>query len=414
MRAIVFAAVALFAPGLRASPAPEKPNIVYILADDYGLDGVGCYGSDRFKDKTPHLDALAKGGLRFETCYSTPLCGPTRCLFLTGRYGFRTGGATNQTAGRPSPKDEPSVARTLKQAGYAVGMAGKWRQVGATPGDWGFEEYVTDPTASGWFWVKSYTKNGQAVQSEKDVYYPDVCHDFAVDFFARHREKPFFFYYSMHLVHGPIVRTSDSAADEKDRERLYDDNVAYLDKLVGKVVAELDRLKLREKTLILFSADNGTPGRRGTLKGRPILGAKGSMLEGGARVALIASWKGTAPEGRVVKDLVDHSDLFPTFAEVAGAKMPEGVTFDGRSFAPQLRGEPGKPREWVFVQLGAKWYARDARWKLNEAGELFDLKDAPWVEAPVAADSPDADAAAARKSLKAALDRLHPAGGKSP
>jgi len=393
-----------------AAPASAaRPNIIFILADDYGIDGVGCYGSDRFK--TPNIDALARTGLRFETCYSAPLCGPTRCEFITGRYAFRTGGLTNQSAGEPASRDEPSIARVLKQAGYATCEAGKWRQMGETPADWGFDEYLTDPTASGWYWQKSYTKNGKEVQLDEAVYYPDVTHEFAVDFITRHRDGPFFLYYPMHLVHGPILRTPDSRSD--DKTAFYADDVAYMDKLVGKLVAELDRLNLREKTLILFSGDNGTAGRSGTIGGREVHGAKGSMWEGGARVPLVANWKGTAPEGKVPADLVDFSDFFATFADVAGAKLPEGVTFDGHSFAPQLKGEAGSPRPWIFVQLGQAWYVREPLWKLNEKGELYDMKDAPFEERLVSADAEDAEATAARKRLQAALDTLNPAAGKT-
>ncbi|MBM4046703.1 MAG: DUF229 domain-containing protein, partial [Planctomycetes bacterium] len=358
--------------------AAEKPNILLILSDDYGIDGVGCYGSDRFKGKTPNLDRLAETGLRFTQCYSTPLCGPSRCAIMTGRYGFRTGGSTNQSAGRPSFKDEPSVAKALKQAGYVTGMAGKWRQMGDTPGDWGFDEWLTDPTAGGWYWKTSYTKNGQLVETKQEVYGPDVCMDFALDFFRRHRERPFFFYFPTHLVHGPILRTPDSKGEGK--ADYYEDNVAYLDKQVGQLVAELERLGLREKTVILFTGDNGTArfgADRAIVGGRKINGQKGTMLEGGARVPLIASWKGTMPEGRVLNDLVDFSDFFATFAELAGAKLPEGVTLDSHSFAPQVRGEKGRPRDWVFVQLGSKWYVRDQGWKLTHEGELFDMSDAP-------------------------------------
>ncbi len=396
-----------------------RPNIVFILSDDYGLDGVGCYGSDRHKERTPNLDALARDGIRFERCYSTPLCGPTRCQIMTGRYPFRTGGLTNQTAGQPVPQDEYPLARILTEAGYDTCSVGKWRQVGATPGDWGFGEYITDPTASGWYWQKSYTKNGQLVETEKEIYYPDVTHDHAVDFLRRHAAggaaagKPFFLYYPSHLVHGPILRTPDSKPDEKDPETLYNDNVAYLDKQVGALVAELDRLKLRESTLIVFSGDNGTAGKSGTINGRQINGHKGTMMEGGVRVPLIANWKGVTPAGRVLKDLVDFSDVLPTFAEVAGAKMPANVVYDGRSFAPQLRGRKGSPREWIFVQLGRNWYVRDDEWKLNQAGELFDMKDSPIVEKPAPGDSSDEAAAAARKRLQAVLDKLNPAGGKT-
>ena len=140
---------------------------------------------------------------------------------------------------------------------------------------------------------------------------------------------------------------------------------------------------------------------------------KGTMLEGGSRVPLIANWPGTTPAGKVLNDLVDFSDFFATFAELGGAKLPEGVTFDGRSFAPQLRGEKGTPRDWVYVQLGAKWYVRDQGFKLTQSGELFDMSDAPFVEKPVPADANDETAAAARTRLQAVLDKLSPATGKT-
>jgi arylsulfatase A len=397
----------------------DRPNIIFILADDYGLDGVGCYGSDRFRGRTPNLDALAAGGIRFERCYSTPLCGPTRCEIMTGRYPFHNGGLTNRTAGRPVPQDEYPLARVLKDAGYDTCQVGKWRQMGLTPADWGFDEYVTDPTAGGWYWQKSYTKNGQFIQTDEEFYYPDVTREYAVDFLRRHAPtasgaaRPFFLYYSCHLVHVPIVRTPDSKPEEQDPVTLYNDNVAYLDKQVGELAAELDRLGLRDNTLIVFSGDNGTARQSGTLNGRQINGQKGTMMEGGSRVPLIANWKGVAPPGRVFSDLVDFSDLLPTFAEAAGARLPDGRAYDGHSFAPQLRGEKGKPREWIFVQLGRRWYVRDDGWKLNQAGELFDMKDSPFVEQLVPVDSKAAAAVAARTRLQAVLDKLDPAGGKT-
>lgn len=273
------------------SAADKRPNIVFILADDIGIDGIGCYGSDRCKELTPNIDQLAGSGLRFERCFATPLCGPSRCLLMTGRYGFRTGGMSNKSAQNASYQAEPSLARILKQAGYATGMAGKWRQMNDSPGDWGFDEYITDPTASGYYWKTSYTKNGKEVTFDKDVYYPDQASDFAVDFMRRHRDEPFYFYLPEHLIHGPILRTPDSNSDANGRQ-LYDDNVKYLDKTVGKIVAELDKLGLRERTLIVFSADNGTskvgytdkhdPDKTsGKIGGRAMWGMKGSLTEGG-------------------------------------------------------------------------------------------------------------------------------------
>ncbi len=393
-----------------ASPTPgTKPNIIFILTDDEGLSDVGCYGSDRFKGKTPNIDALAATGVRFTHGFAPPLCCPSRTTLTTGRYLFRNGALTNTSSHIPSATDEPSLARTLKQAGYVTGMAGKWRQMKDTPGDWGFDEWLTDPSGTGWFWEKSYIKNGQTIETPEPVYCPDVCMDFTLDFLRRHRDQPFYFYFPTHLVHGEIHRTPDSKPDTK---KFYNDDIAYADKQVGQLVAELDKLGLRENTLIVFSGDNGSV-HPDKINGRMIDGHKHTLLEGGSRVPLITNWKGTTPSGKVVNDLVDFSDFFATFAELGQAKLPEGVTFDSHSFAPQLRGERGNPREWVFLQLGADWYARDPGFKLMRNGELFDMSDAPFAQKAVPAESASADAKAARSRLQTVLDQLSPATGKT-
>lgn len=398
-----------------ADPARSaKPNIVFILADDLGIDGVSCYGAD--KRKTPNIDQLAASGTRFQTCYAAPLCGPSRCLLMTGRYAFRTGGISNQSWSPRGPGaksvDENPMAKLLKQGGYATGMAGKWRQVGGTPREWGFDEYITDPTAGGWFWQTKHLKNGTEVTVPEGTYAGDVVHEFALDFIRRNKEKPFFFYYSMHHVHGPILKTPDTA--KAGTPDLYADNIAYMDKQVGAVVTELEKLGLREKTLVIFSADNGTAlTYPAPLGGRMINGKKASMLEGGSRVPFIASWPGTTPAGKVSQDIVSFADPHATFLDLAGVKAPEGFKLDGRSLAPQLRGEKGTPREWAYVQLGAKWFVREAGWKMNESHELFDMSDAPFVEKPVATGA-DTDASkAARARLTAVLAELNPAGGKT-
>ena len=398
---------------LPAASQPARPNILFILADDSGIDNYGCYGSDRFKKLTPNIDALAKSGLRFTRCYAEPLCGPSRTTLTTGRYVFRTGAINNPVTHETSFRSEPSVARTLKQAGYATGMAGKWRQMGDSPGDWGYDEFITDNTAGGWYWKNGYNKNGQHVDAGKEVYCPDVCMDFTKDFLRRHKDEPFYFYFSTHLVHGPILRTPDSKPGPRSADELYDDNMAYLDKQVGELVAELEKLGLRDKTLIVFSGDNGTARESGKIGGRQINGHKGTTLEGGSRVPLIANWPGVTPQGKTLDDLVDFTDFFPTFAEVAGAKMPADMKIDGHSFAPQLRGEKGSPREWVFVQLGPRWYARNDGWKLDQTGDLYDLSDAPFVEKLVTADAQSDAAKAARQKLQAVLNELDPAAGKT-
>src|SRR6185295_18551473 len=369
---------------------------------------------------TPQIDALAVSGTRFQTCYAAPLCGPSRCLLMSGRYAFRTGGLTNQSwrNGGPGAKsaNEYPMARILKEAGYVTGQAGKWRQVGELPGAWGFDEYMTDNTASGWYWQTKHNKNGQEITLPDGTYGPDAIHDFSLDFIRRNanKEKPFFLYYAMHLVHGPILRTADTTPGTTESAKLYEDNIRYMDKQVGLVVAELEKLALRQNTLIIFSGDNGTAaGRPSSVRGRMISGAKASMLEGGSRVPFIASWPGTTPAGKVLDDIISFADPYTTFAELAGAKIPDGVKPDGRSFAPQLRGEKGSPREWAFVQLGARWYVREAGFKLNEAGQLFDMSDAPFVEKPIAPENDIAQSKEARQRLAAALAELNPAAGKT-
>jgi arylsulfatase A len=390
--------------------APKAPNIIFILADDLGIDGFGCYGSDRFKDKTPNVDALATTGLRFDFCYSMPTCNPSRCALMTGRYEFHTGNA-------PSYKEETSMARVLKQAGYATGMAGKWRQMRDTPGDWGFDEFLTDPSPSGYYWETAYTKNGAALEAKPGTYGPDLCRDFAVDFFQRHREQPFFFYYPTHLVHNPIVRTPRSAATSKDQDTLFADNVAYLDRQVGELVGALDQLGLRERTIIVFASDNGTAKygiEHAFIQGRHIYGMKETMFEGGSRVPLIVNWQGTVEAGRTSDNLIDFTDMLPTFAELTGAPLPASPAPDGRSFAPQIRGERGTPREWVYVQhnTARQWYVLEHGWKLTHAGDLFDMSDAPFAEKPVSPGEPNDAARAARERLQTVLDRLNPAAGK--
>jgi len=396
-----------------ADATPAKPNIIFILADDWGLDRTGCYGADTFK--TPHLDALAAGGLRFQTCYATPYCGPTRAELMTGRYPFRTGALGNGLAASVDPKREFGLPAMLRQTGYATALAGKWRQMTGDLREWGFDEWMTDPSPAGWSWEKSYLKNGQEVKLDAEVYCPDVFHEFAIDFIRRHRDGPFFLHYASHFTHAPIVRTPLSKLGvEADKLQIFFDNHSYLDRQVGELVAELDRLGIREQTLIIFTGDNGpTVGhhREAGLGGRKILGGKGTLLEGGTRVPLIANWKGKTPPGQVCSDLVDFSDFHATFAELAGVTRPNHMVFDGRSFAPQLLGRPGQPREHVFVQLQGEWFVRDAGWKLTGRGELFDMSDAPFGEKLVAADAQSPGATAARKRLQAALDRLNPARG---
>lgn len=390
-----------------AESAATKPNIIFILSDDVGIGNIGCYGG---AFKTPQIDALAQGGTRFELAYSTPLCGPTRCQFLTGRYPFRTGLINNNSHNAVSPGRDVMIPTVMKSAGYVTASVGKWGQICLGPGEWGFDEYLVFP-GSGRYWREQTTRyklNGQEKDLPAGEYLPEIMHRFIADFLTRHQDRPFFLYYPMSHIHGPIVRTPDSQAGA-DADRLYTDNVEYMDKLVGKLIAELERLHLREKTLVIFSGDNGTA-RFGvtaaTVNGRAISGQKGTMLEGGSRVPLIVNWPGVTPAGKVSRDLIDFTDFFTTFAELGGAKLPAGVKLDGHSFAAQTRGQAGPPREWVYVELNGNSFVRDARFKLTNRGELYDLSEAPFREIAVPGDTKDPVALAARQRLQAIAKEL--------
>jgi arylsulfatase A len=187
-----------------------------------------------------------------------------------------------------------------------------------------------------------------------------------------------------------------------------------MDKLVGKLIAELERQNLRENTFVMFMGDNGTGGKyadQSTIGGRRLAGQKGSMLECGALVPMIINWPGITPAGKINTDLIDSTDLVPTFADLVGTKPSREILLDGQSFVPQIRGEQGNKREWIFIELGNQWYVRDTNWKLNQNGELYDMTKSPFEEILVPADSTNPDALAARKRLQAALDKLNPAGG---
>lgn len=391
------------------TPGGRKPNIILILADDLGIPGVGCYGGEY---ATPNLDAMAKEGVRFERCYSEPLCAPSRVMLMTGRFPFRTG-ATSNSARMVTPQRETIIPKMLKQAGYATAMAGKWSQLQylTTPEEaaaWGFDEFLEWAHAEGGrYWNPALSRDGQPVPTTEKDFGPDLLNAYVMDFIARKKDQPFFVYYPMPLIHSQLSPTPDGASGNG----LLADNIAYMDKLVGKLLAELDRLQLSENTLVFFTGDNGQ-GLNARLNGRQIVGNKGAMSEGGSRVPMIVQWKGTVPAGRVVNDLVELSDVYATIADVSGSKLPEGVTMDSVSFAPQLKGKAGKTRDWVFVQLVDEWYVRSSRWKLTQAGALFDMNDAPFEEIAVPGDTRDPEAIAGRKQLQAALEGLRPTTSK--
>ena len=399
-------------PAKTADNTSKKPNIIFILADDLGYAEIGCNGSDKYK--TPNIDKLASEGIRFTHAYANPLSGPSRAALLTGRYPFRTG-ATNQDACsevfQPTEKMIPSF---LKQAGYASTSIGKWGQILLGPAEFGFDDYLRF-FGSGIYWSSpektvNYRSNGVDLVLKDKEYMPDLMHKQLVDFLQKNQNKPFFAYYPLSHVHGEIKPTPDSKPNGDN----YVDNIVYMDKLVGMLRTELDKLKLSDNTILIFFSDNGTAGGHAdaaTIGGRRLSGQKGSMLEAGSLEPLIVYWPGVTPKGKVSDDLISSTDFLPTFAEITGTQLPKDIVLDGQSFNAQLHGQKGNPRTSLFVQLANNYWVRNLGWKLNQDGELFDMSKAPFEEISVPADTKNVAAIAARVVLQAELDRLNPKGG---
>jgi len=391
----------------------KKPNIIFVLADDLGIDGVSAYGADFFK--TPVIDKLAKEGIRYTNAYTVPLCGPSRALILSGRYGFRTGAVNQDMTGEIKPSAENFMPSILKKAGYATSMIGKWGQLPLDPGAFGFEDYLRF-FGSGSYVNEAgkkdkYVVNGKEAVLKDGEYMPDLMHDHMVNFLAKHKKDPFYLYYSLSHVHGEIVATPDTKPGTSDYKDLYADNISYMDKLVGKLVHTLDSLQLRENTLIVFFGDNGTAGQAaviGRVQGQKLSGKKGTMQECGSLVPMIVNWPGMIKKPGVSNSMIDAADFVPTFAELAGAPLPTNNVLDGVSFAYQLKGGKGTAREWIFTGLGKDWYVRSANWKLMRSGDLYDMRKAPFEEKLVVLDD---KTTIEKQKLQAVLDKLNPAGG---
>lgn len=391
----------------------KKPNIIFVLADDLGIDGVSAYGADFFK--TPVIDKLAKEGIRYTNAYTVPLCGPSRALILSGRYGFRTGAVNQDMTGEIKPSAENFMPSILKKAGYTSSMIGKWGQLPLGPAEFGFDDYLRF-FGSGSFFNEEGKKDKYVVNGKESVlkdgeYMPDLMHDHMVNFLTQHKKDPFYLYYSLSHVHGEIVATPDTKPGTTAYKELYADNISYMDKLVGKLLHTLDSLKLRENTLIVFFGDNGTAGEAaqiGRVQGQKLSGKKGTMQECGSLVPMIVNWPSMIKKPGVSNSLIDAADFIPTFAELAGAPLPTNNVLDGVSFAYQLKGVKGTAREWIFTGLGKDWYVRSANWKLMRSGDLYDMRKAPFEEKLVVLDD---KTTAEKQKLQAVLDKLNPAGG---
>lgn len=399
--------------------AAERPNVVLIMVDDFGFECVGANGCTDYA--TPNIDRLAAEGIRFQHCYVQPLCTPTRVQLMTGQYNVR-----NYVRFGLLERAQTTFAHLFKQAGYATGITGKW-QLGReldSPRHFGFDEsclwqHTRRPPR---YANPGLEYNGVERDFATGEYGPQLVNDFAVDFIARHRDEPFLLYYPMILTHAPFQPTPDSPdwdpsarGEGVNRDpKHFAAMVAWTDRMVGRVVGALEKHGLRERTLVLFLGDNGTLGQITTMMGQqPVKGGKGSSTRAGMQVPLIANWPGAIAAGQVCGDLIDSTDFLPTICEAAGVSVPVGLLLDGRSFAPQLRGERGQPRDWMYC-----WYARNGgaqathefaatqRFKLYRDGRFYDYGGDTGETTPLIADQLDPGANAVRQQLTTVLERF--------
>ncbi len=346
-----------------AAAADDRPNIVLIMADDLSHANLPVYGAANFD--TPHLDQLAAQGMRFTHCYSLPLCTPSRIAIMTGQHNGRNHVDTSYLE-----KSQRTFGAVAKEAGYATCLAGKWKLAGkggvSLPDRFGFDEYcVTEGKRNDSPRYKNpdILQNGKLTHHSQGEYGPDITRDFAIDFIERHRDQPFLLYLPMVLVHSPIAplpNTADYAAADQYTEAKanYPAMVSRMDDDVGRIVAKLEALDLRKRTLVIFTSDNGTKKTFTMMMkdGSTYPGGKGLTSDTGVHVPLIVSQPGRVPVG-VCDALVDFTDFFPTISEVLGVKLSPDVPCDGQSFFAHCLGKESAPaRAWIY-----QWFANNPR-----------------------------------------------------
>jgi len=418
-------------------PGSNRPNILLMMADDLGYECIGANGGTSYK--TPNLNRLAAEGMRFEHCYAQPLCTPSRVQIMTGIYNVR-----DYIDFGSLPSDATPFSQLFKEAGYATSIAGKW-QLGMDRTmirQLGFDEYClwsleADEKTPRYRGPTGFIQNGKELPADKNLYGPDVVSDFLLDFITRNKTRPFLCYYPMLLPHAPFSPTPDSPMRQNGSERggvftrvknifggkepkktqYFPDMVAYMDKIVGKLAAHLEKLGLRDNTLTLFTGDNGTSQNIHSMLGnKEVIGAKGSTTDAGTRVPLIATWPKVAPKGKVSSDLVDFTDFLPTLCAAAAIPVPRELAIDGRSFLPQLRGDKGRPREWIYCWYSkgggsakAVDFARNQRYKLYRNGQFYDVSTDSLEKHNLPQTSLDEHAKKTRAMLQSVLDKYRDA-----
>ena len=374
----------------RAPAAPEtaKPNFILFFTDDQGYGDVGCFGSPQIR--TPHLDRMAREGMRLTSFYAQPVCGPSRAALMTGCYPIRVAEPGNTKGGHTvvHPR-EITVAEVLKAAGYATGLIGKWHVAGGRraayppelmPNAQGFDSFFGTPLHNGFTRTVSaksfktqWMRGNEVVddfldQGEMDQVTQAYTRE-AVGFIRKHRDQPFFLYLAHNMPHVPLG--ASEAFRGRSKRGLFGDVVEELDWSMGEILKTLEELGIDERTLVVFTSDNGPwiEKQIGDYGGSaaPLRGSKMMTWDGGPRVPCIARWPGKIPAGRVSDAIVTTMDVLPTFAKLAGAQPPTDRILDGKDAWPILSGQPGakSPHEAYYFYCYTHLQAvRSGRWKL--------------------------------------------------
>jgi len=351
-----------------ATAAGEKPNVIVIFADDLGYGDLACYGHPDFQ--TPHLDRMAAEGVRLTDFYvPVPYCAPSRGTLLTGRYPWRHGVVRN-----PAPDagihdigirdEEVTLGEAFREAGYATSCIGKWHlghQKKFYPTRHGFDEYFG-------ILYSNDMRPVELIDGEEVVEYPVVqalltkkYTERAIRFIRGHRDRPFFLYLPHAMPHKPLA--ASEAFYKQSSSGLYGDVIAELDWSVGEILRTLKETGLDEKTLVIFTSDNGPwfGGSTGNLRGM-----KGKTWEGGIRVPMIARWPGMIPSGRVISEPCGSIDIFPTVLKAAGATLPEDHSIDGKDIMPVWCADAPTPHDALFAMQGGNLMTvRSGQWKLH-------------------------------------------------
>ncbi len=392
---------------MRAAAAPAKrPNVLIIVSDDQGYGDIGSYEHPK-EVRTPHMDRIAKRGIRFVQGYANAyVCAPSRAAILTGTYPQRYGFYTASDSRVGLPLTQVTLADVLKKAGYVTGALGKWHlgiEPAYHPMKRGFDEFYGFLGHGGhdYFDLK---KTGEIFNSilrnyepiDETGYLTDNLGREAVAFIGRNAAQPFFLYLAFNAVHFPmqappeIIKKYDTGDPKRDilMAMLECENNA-----IGKVLDELERRQLDRNTIVVFVSDNGGAKANASNNG-PLRDYKQSVYEGGIRVPFIISWPGKLKENAVSQEPVMFLDIMPTIAAAVGAPMPEGRNLEGRNMLPVLTGKTKGPLHEALFWDGAepRTAVRSGRWKLvNKAGkvELYDLQQDVGEKTDLAAQKPD-------------------------